>query len=178
MSKNRLQHSLNVSRLAGELARRHGADEKKARRAGLLHDCLRDWPMKKLLGYLKKHKIKIQQLDLIRRVSPGQIHALVGAHWLKEQGLLNDSKSLKAVALHTLGGGRMDKISQILFVADFASADRPYREARLIRALARRNLRTAFKKAFRYKFLYHVQHERPIDPGTLQIWNREICGIR
>ena len=50
LKPSRFQHSLGVSETAVTLAKRFGVDEEKARIAGLLHDCARQYPNDELIA--------------------------------------------------------------------------------------------------------------------------------
>ena len=49
LGDKRYEHSLCVARAAKKLARRYGADEKKAETAGVLHDIMKELPADKQL---------------------------------------------------------------------------------------------------------------------------------
>jgi len=118
LPEKRLHHSRCVAKAAEMLAHKYGADPKKARFAGLWHDCA-----------------KYFADDLS--------HAGVGAEYLAHHMGILDEEILSAVRWHTVGKENMSKLSQIVFVADKISADRSYEDIETVRELAHKDLQAA-----------------------------------
>ena len=57
LSPKRYEHTCNVRKLAVKLAKAHGADEKKAALAALLHDIAKELPRDRLLQIFTENAI-------------------------------------------------------------------------------------------------------------------------
>ncbi len=171
LSPYRFLHSLAVSRLAADLARRHGWDPEKARMAGLVHDCVKEWSPSRLLARVRKRRLKIPDLKFILENSPGLMHAYVGADFARAQGWI-DAEQARAVAAHTLGSEKMTVPEMIVFIADQASTDRRFRHAMNTRRIARQNLRAGFREAMAVKIGYQLRKGKKIHPLPVRVWNR------
>lgn len=173
-SPARFRHSLSVSRLSGELAEKYGWDVEKARLAGLLHDWAKEWPPKKLMGYVKKHHLTVPDLDFIAKTSPNLLHAYVGAHDLKRLGWIKDQEILKAISSHTLGALKMGVPEKIVFIADFSSYDRRYSKAEEVRKQAFRDMEKGFLLALETKIRLHLMKRKAVHPLVIRVWNAGI----
>lgn len=171
LSAKRYQHCLNVAQLSSMLAKHHGWDPALAYQAGFLHDCAKEWSPQKLLAYAKKNKLKIPDMKFIQKNNPNLFHAYVGADVAKKKGWLNDRLALAAIRSHTLADLKMSIPQMILYVADFASKDRTYSSARKVRALATKNLRSAYRKALAKKIRWNLKASKPVHPFTIEVWN-------
>ena len=172
LSASRFQHSLCVARLAKKIAPIYDWDPKKAEQAGILHDCAKEWSARKLANYVLRWKIPVPDFDFIRAYAPNVFHGYVGAHYAEKKGWTKDPLVLKAISSHTLGSMPIGKESQILYVADLASPDRRYQEAKRIRQTAMKNLRKAFIQAMRVKLSYAIRKNKPVHPLSIRLWNR------
>lgn len=99
-SQNVLMHSIEVSAMMGSIAAQLGLDEKKARRAGLLHD----------IGKAVDHEIEGS-------------HAVIGADLLKRAGEEDDV--VNAVAAHHEDTEKTSLLAILVQICDALSASRP-----------------------------------------------------
>lgn len=168
LSERRFYHSLEVAKSAKHLAKKYGADENKAYTAGLLHDVFKDAPKEEQLSYIIKNDIEITKIELN---TPKLYHAICGAHYLKHALSVDDDDILSAVRYHTTGRAGMSVFEKIIFVADFISADRDYKDVDVMRKKAERSLEEAivFGAAFTIEEL--SLNERFIHPDTVAVYN-------
>ncbi|MBT9258647.1 MAG: bis(5'-nucleosyl)-tetraphosphatase (symmetrical) YqeK [Clostridiales bacterium] len=117
LSPARYRHSLEVGRLARELARRFGVQEEGAELAGLWHDAAKEVPMAEQQAWARKAGL---DADIIR-YAPQVLHGPLAAERWKELfgELPGDEAILEAVATHTTGAAGMGKVALTVFVADF-----------------------------------------------------------
>ena len=94
LSKKRYKHSLAVMERAIELARRFGADEEKAKLAGLLHDVMKDTEDKILLQFIEDSDILLTYAD---RAAPQLWHAIGATVFLQKRLGIVDEDVLAAV---------------------------------------------------------------------------------
>lgn len=172
LSPARYRHTRAVARWAVDLARLHGEDPDRARRAGLLHDLAKEMPGPALARYVRAHRVPVPgAAEILRRKAHALLHAHVSAHRAAREWGEKDRGVLSAVARHTLGHPRLSRLDQILYVADFSSPDRPYGAARAVRRLARRDLRAALRETVRRKIEHVVFVGRFLHPETVRLWN-------
>ncbi len=174
LSPARFRHSLAVAELAAELGKKHGWLPTEAYRAGLVHDCAKEWPPKNLIEYARKNKLKIPNITFMTRHAPNLLHAYVGAHFARQKKWITNEKSRQAISSHTLGRIRMSAADQILYIADFSSKDRKFNSAASVRILASQNLREGFLLALTKKMEFNLLTHKPIHPLALRVWNQEV----
>lgn len=124
LSVKRYIHTLGVAEEAVKIAEIYGSAKliSRARVAGLLHDCAKDYPndMKKRL--CKEYHI---ELDEIMLRQPDLIHPFLGAEVARREYRVEDEEVLNAIRYHTTGRKKMSKLEKIIYIADFIEAGRP-----------------------------------------------------
>lgn len=160
----RLYHSECVSESAGELASIYGADVRKAKLAGLLHDITKRMPgeeQKRLIGPMTDLEAGNYKVW----------HQMSAPVFLKENGIVTDEEILEAIRWHTTGKADMTLLSKIVYTADFISADRNYPDVEVVRKLAHISLEHAILYTSRYTINSLVAADRPVHPSTLECYN-------
>ena len=141
LNPNRVKHVLGCRDTAVELARRWGADETDAARAGLLHDVTKalDGPLQLTLC---RDYGKI--LDEFSQKYPKTLHALTGS--LVAERIFGENKAVvSAICHHTTGCAEMNLLDTIIYVADYIEPNRDFPGVERLRRLADRDLREALK---------------------------------
>ena len=133
LKPSRFQHSLGVSETAVTLAKRFGVDEEKARIAGLLHDCARQYPNDELIAEAAIRGIAIGDVE---RETPLLLHAEIGARLVAEEYGVEDEEIQQAIARHTVGGSNMSDLDKIVYFADMIEPNRDYPDVHRLRQLA------------------------------------------
>lgn len=154
LKAGRVRHTLEVARLAEELAQRHGLDPEGARLAGLLHDIGRSLKDRGLIRYAIRNRLKVPFLKEVCRNQPILLHSYVSEDLARRRFGVRDPSILSAIRNHTLGLGPMRSLDRLLYVADAGSRDRNFREAGVIRRAAFKDLRRAYRLAVRAKLSY------------------------
>ena len=134
LKPSRYKHSLGVAETAVKLARRFGVDEEKARVAGLLHDCAREFPNGDMIAEAEARGIEVGPIE---RMMPLLLHAYIGAKLVKEVYGVDDEEISRAICCHTVGGGNMSPLDKIIWYADMIEPSRNYPEVEHLRELAR-----------------------------------------
>ena len=116
MSDRRYRHCVNVSKTAQELAIRYGADRKKARIAGILHDITKERSFKEQLKMIDRFNINVTDLELSAR---GLLHSITGSAYVHNVLGVNDEEILNAIRYHTTARANMGILEKIVFIADF-----------------------------------------------------------
>ena len=115
LTPERYMHTLGVKDCAVELAKRYGADVKKAEIAGLLHDCAKCMEKEALKSFIAKNIKDIQKNEMKNYKT---LHAPVGANLVCTKYKINDKEIINAVRWHTLGRVNMGLLEKIIFLAD------------------------------------------------------------
>lgn len=123
--QHRYAHSVRVARCADVLAQRHGADAKKARLAGLLHDLARLYTPEMLLAESEARGLPISAAE---RAHPMLLHAKLGAAIARERFGVDDPQVLSAIEKHTTGAGEMSPLDCIVYLADSLEPGRTFAE--------------------------------------------------
>ena len=123
LTPKRLRHSLGVEKMAGQLAKEYGEDPQKAEIAGLLHDYAKYIPDEQMLEYAKKFGIA---LCPAYEEKPNLMHGPVGAKLVEQELGICDPQILRAIALHTTGAWGMNKLEEILYLADLLEEGRDF----------------------------------------------------
>lgn len=142
----RYRHTIGVMETAVELAKRYGADENKAKIAGLLHDCAKE-------------------------IYPGLQHAPKGAELAKEEYGINDQEILDAIKWHTTGRPEMTLLDKIIYIADYIEPNRnqaPNLDE--IRHLATISLDECLYSILEASLAYLKTRSEVIDPMTEQTY--------
>lgn len=160
---HRYAHCVRVARMSETLARIHGADPRKARTAGMLHDLARLYSSERLLRESAEHGIPI---DDYGREHPVVLHAPLSAQLARSMFGVADPEVLSAIAKHTLGAGEMSVLDCILYLADGLEPGRDYEERAGLAALAQRDLRGAMRATIASSLRYLTQRRLPIAPQT------------
>lgn len=164
LNPRRLFHSECVSECAGVLAERYGASVEKARLAGLLHDVMKNAPAN-------------EQLALMPDITPLELlntkvwHQISGEAFLRQNGIVTDEEILGAVRWHTTGKAGMTLLEKIIYVADFISSDRDYKDVEVVRRLAYISLEHAILYTSRYTVNKMVYQDLLLHPATVECYN-------
>ena len=134
LKRSRYEHSLGVADTAAFLARRFGEDEAKARTAGLLHDCAREFPNEAMRAEADARGVSY---GAVEASMPLLLHAPLGALLAREKYGAEDEAVLRAIARHTVGGASMTALDKIVYFADMVEPTRAYPGVEELRRLMR-----------------------------------------
>lgn len=174
VTPEKLDHTKKVAQYAAHLAKQHGADEKQAYLAGMLHDCTKCWGKAKQVAYLKKAGYTITAED---RRAPQIYHQISGAIFAKEFFRVNDTKVIDAIRCHTTGREKMTTLDKILFLADCAEPNRSYEGVDEIRAAAEESLDKAVLMSLNRSITYVVHRGFHLHLQTVKARNWLIKNI-
>ncbi len=134
LKRSRYEHSLGVADTAAFLARRFGEDEARARTAGLLHDCAREFPNEAMRAEADARGVSY---GAVEAAMPLLLHAPLGALLAREKYGAEDEAVLRAIARHTVGGAAMTALDKIVYFADMVEPTRAYPGVEELRRLMR-----------------------------------------
>ncbi|MCR5437915.1 MAG: bis(5'-nucleosyl)-tetraphosphatase (symmetrical) YqeK [Selenomonas sp.] len=134
LKASRFAHSVGVSETAVFLAGRFGVEEQKARVAGLLHDCAREFRNEDMIAEAQKRGIAI---GTVEQAMPLLLHAYIGAKRVREIYQVEDAEVEQAIWRHTVGGPQMTALDKIIWFADMIEPGRDYPGVENLRQLAK-----------------------------------------
>ncbi|MBM4401683.1 MAG: bis(5'-nucleosyl)-tetraphosphatase (symmetrical) YqeK [Candidatus Cloacimonetes bacterium] len=130
------EHNIRASKLAEELAERFGADSKKAKIAGLIHDVA--FPRTgELLKLADKYGIPYGEIE---KQAPILLHGPVGAEITKELFEIDDTEIYSAIYKHTTGAEEMSILDKVVFLADKSEPASNDPDVKKTRQLSERSL--------------------------------------
>lgn len=132
----RIAHVQGTEEEAVRLARRWGADEEKARRGAILHDCTKYWDMEKQLRTCEKYGIVLDDLE---KQAVKLLHAKTGACVARDVYGVSDDV-YEAIFWHTTGKADMTLLEKILYIADYMEPNRDFPGVERLRQLAYQDL--------------------------------------
>lgn len=156
LSPKRFNHTLNVIKLALNLSYKYNLDTEKVFFAALLHDIAKDIPISRQIEILKKHKIK--NINNIYKKSPQILHQFASYVIAKEKYKIKNRDILNAIKYHSTSYKNPSILSKIIFISDFASYDRKFKDVKKIRELSFKDLELAYQKVLKLKRDYIKKH--------------------
>lgn len=170
LKPKRFKHSLGVSDTAVFLAHRFGVDEEKAKIAGLLHDCAREFPNEDMIAEAEKRNIAIGPVE---KAMPLLLHAYIGAIRIKEIYQVDDAEISQAIWRHTVGGANMTPLDKIIWYADMIEPNRgEYPGVDKLRQLAKTaSLDEMLLAGLAHSIEFVAQKGTLIHPDTITAYN-------
>ena len=164
LNPNRVRHVLGCRDTAVELARRWGADETDAARAGMLHDITKalDGPLQ-LTVCQEYGKI----LDAFSRKYPKTLHALTGS-LVAERIFGENPQVVAAIRNHTTGRADMSLLETIIYVADYMEPNRDFPGVEKLRELAFSDIYAALKLGLSMTLDHLARQGSEVSPETQQ----------
>lgn len=136
LNPNRVNHVLGCRDAAVELAKRWGADETDAARAGILHDITKalDGPLQ--LTLCDEYGILLNKFS---QENPKTLHALTGS-LVADQIFGENEAVVEAIRYHTTGRPGMGLLEKILYIADYIEPCRDFPGVEALREAAFRDI--------------------------------------
>ena len=164
LNSNRVRHVLGCRDTAVELAKRWGANEVDAGRAGLLHDITKalDGPLQLTLcqAYGK-------MLDDFSRKYPKTLQALTGS--LVARRIFGENEAVvSAIESHTTGKANMNLLETIIYVADYMEPNRDFPGVETLRSLAFSDIRGALKLGLEMTLEHLAEQGGEVSPASRQ----------
>lgn len=166
LTPSRFAHSLGVRDTAVRLAKIHGADEKKAEIAGLLHDNAKNLDN----PYERCRDLEVE-LDEFEKKNPALVHAKLGAETAKCEFYITDPKILDAIRYHTVGRAGMSLLEKIVFVADLTEPGRTFPDAPALRAVAEKDIDRAVCECIKSTVKINEIRGNPVHPAAYEVLN-------
>lgn len=166
LKESRLQHTYRVAETAVAMARREGADVRKAEIAALLHDCARNLPTEKLNSLIEELGLPERYRDNVNLS-----HSKVGAAFAGRLFNIVDREILDAISYHTTGRCRMTTLEKIVFLADAIEPGRDYPGVEAIRKAAEKSLDKGCLMSLEGTIGFLEAADKFIDTDTIDAFN-------
>ncbi len=141
LKPHRFAHSLSVAATSRLLAERFGENPEKAEKAGLLHDCAKNLPLKEMHRIIAESGTAVDERMLDQ---DSLLHSIAGACLVQRLYGVNDPEIIDAVASHNTGRPGMSRLSMCVCLADSIEPGRlPYPHLDEIRSIAEKSLEKA-----------------------------------
>ena len=162
LKPDRVKHVLGCRDTAVELARRWGADEEDAARAGLLHDITKalDGPLQLTLCDAYGRMLS----DFSRRY-PKTLHALTGS-LVAERIFGENEQVVSAICHHTTGKADMTLLQKIIYVADYMEPCRNFPGVEDLRNLAYVDMDAALKLGLEMTLQHLARQGAEVSPES------------
>ena len=174
MNEERLEHSINTSKVARRLAIKYNYNADKAEIAGLLHDCAKDLDCKTLRKMILKYNIKV---DKIIQKIPKLLHPLAGAAIAKKEFNIQDPVILKAIKAHSTGTAQMSILDKIIYLSDKIEPLRDMAGVEEVRKMAEKDLDRAVLMALDMGLLYLISKGLLIHPISIEARNNILSKV-
>ncbi len=166
LTPSRFAHSIGVRDTAVRLAKIHGADEKKAEIAGLLHDNAKN--MDNIYDRCRDLEVALDEYEL---KNPALVHAKLGAETAKCEFYITDPEILDAIRYHTVGRDNMTLLEKIIFVADLTEPGRDFPDVPPIRKLAEIDIDAAVCECVRATIKINESRGNDVHPAAYKVLN-------
>ncbi len=124
LEPSRFLHSIGVMETAVRLSKTFGADEEKARLAGILHDSAKWISPEDGYELCKKNNIVLDEVSL---KNYAVVHQYLGAHLAKTEYGIDDEEIISAIRCHATGKENMTKLEKIIYISDMIEPNRKNR---------------------------------------------------
>ncbi len=162
LNPNRVAHVLGCRDTAVALAKRYGADERNAARAGLLHDITKALDGSLQLTLCSAYGVA---LDTFSSQNPKTLHALTGS-LVAERIFGENGEIVSAIACHTTGKANMNLLEKILYVADYIEPNRDFPGVERLRELAFADITKALRLGLEMTLSMLKSQSREISPES------------
>jgi predicted HD superfamily hydrolase involved in NAD metabolism len=167
LTEHRYQHTIGVMETAIELAKKYGADVKKAELAAIFHDYAKFRPKEEMKRIIIEQNMPS---DLLQYGSE-LWHAPVGAYLVKTEVGIEDGEVLDAIRYHTSGRAGMTALEKVVYLADYIEPGRAFPGVEEVRELAQQNLDLALLKALQNTISFLMKKNEAIYPDTFYTYN-------
>lgn len=169
LPEEKVSHCIFVAEYAASLAGSIGVNHDDAVTAGMLHDLCRTEGGEALLHRARGYSLALSEAAL---EVPLLLHGPVAAEECKRDLGIDNPSVYEAIYWHTTGRPELDRLGQLIFLADFSEPTRTFPEAAEARALVRHS---GFDAALHYVTemkLRFQQTKAVVDPSlqAFQWW--------
>lgn len=174
LKPKRFEHAQSVSKMAAELAQAYGADVRKARLAGLLHDWDKEYGDEEIRERARALNVEVDPYVL--ETMPRLLHGPTAAAELARAYPDLPADVIQAIARHTAAAIGMSDLDMIIYVADAIEPGRDFAGLEELRAMiGNATLEELFATTFNHILLTLVERRRRLHPATVEVWNHYVA---
>ncbi|MBU8879465.1 bis(5'-nucleosyl)-tetraphosphatase (symmetrical) YqeK [Bacillus sp. FJAT-29790] len=167
LTEHRYTHTLGVMESAVALARKYGADEKKAELAAIFHDYAKFRPKEEMKQIIIEQGMPQELLSFNSELW----HAPVGAYLVQKEAGIKDQEVLDAIKYHTSGRTGMTTLEKVIYLADYIEPGRHFPGVEEVREIAENSLDGALIKSIKNTILFLIKKGQPVFPATFYTYN-------
>jgi predicted HD superfamily hydrolase involved in NAD metabolism len=167
LTDHRYQHTLGVVETAITLAKKYGADEKKAETAAIFHDYAKFRPKDEMRQIILNQNFPQDLLHYHAELW----HAPAGAYLVEREAGRKNKEVLDAIRYHTSGRPGMTLLEKVIYLADYIEPGRHFPGVDEVRALAKENLDKALIQAVKNTILFLMKKNQPVYPDSFLTYN-------
>lgn len=167
ISERRFKHVLGVEEAAIALAEKYGEDVEKVSLAALLHDYAKEQSDEEMRDMIISENMDLELLQYGNNIW----HGPVGAILVKKQFGIQDEDILDTIRHHTVGSPSMERLEQIIYVADFIEPGRSFPGVETARELADRSLEEAIAFSTVHTIEHLLEKNVKIYPKAIETYN-------
>lgn len=172
--KSRYRHCLGVAEQSARMARIYGADERKARLAGLLHDWDKGYDDEGIRE--RASQLGLDEDPFVMEKMPQLLHGPTAAAALKKRFPQLPGDVVSAIERHTAGAVDMSDLDMIVYIADVIEPNRDFPGVDRLRAkVGEESLEELFVDVSGNVLGNLIERRRFVHPGTLKVWNHYIA---
>ena len=168
MDEKRFKHSIGVRDTAVMLAEKHGEDVEKARIAGLLHDCAKNFPKEESIRRCEEAGVRLKPVCYAEK---GLVHSYLGAIVAKEEFGISDEAILSAIYYHTTGHEDMPLLTKIVYLSDIIEPGRNVPNLEELRQIAMEDIDEALIRAINSTICHILSKGSVLDCDTVMARN-------
>lgn len=177
LKHKRFEHAVSVSKMAASLAETYGADVRKARLAGLLHDWDKEYTDDEIRERARALSVDVDPHVL--ETMPRLLHGPTAAVELQRAYPALPDDVIQAIARHTAAAVGMSDLDMIIYISDAIEPGRDFDGLDELRALiGTASLDELFVRTFQHILLTLVERRRRLHPATVEVWNHYVARTR
>ncbi|RFU66172.1 bis(5'-nucleosyl)-tetraphosphatase (symmetrical) YqeK [Bacillus sp. V59.32b] len=174
ITEQRYQHTLGVMETSIILAKRYGADPKKAELAAIFHDYAKFRPKDEMKEIILSQKMAEDLLIYNSELW----HAPVGAYLVEKEAGITDPEILDAIRYHTSGRVKMTLLDKIVFLADYIEPGRAFPGVDAVRETTKEHLDLAVIETLRNTIFFLMKRNQAVYPDTFHTYNDLILKFK
>lgn len=170
VSAKRFEHIKGVAKTAKKLAEVYGADPRKAKLAGLLHDWDKNYDDEGIRARAAEVGLEVEPIVL--ECMPQTLHGMTASRALRRDYPCIPDDVLQAVDRHTTAAPDMSDLDMIVFIADCLEPGRQFGRCDELRGLIGQVcLEELFFQVQGYWITLIINRGRTMHPSTGETWN-------
>lgn len=172
VNAHRYEHVMGVIEACGQLARRYGVNERKARLAGLLHDWDKNYNDEEARARVDELGMRDEIDPWVVENMPRVLHGYTAARALERDYPQIPADVIQAIYRHTTAAEDMSDLDKVLYIADAIEPGRRFGRIDELRSLVGAvTLDELYLETYDYWIFLLFERKNTLHPDTIRIWN-------